>query len=795
MQAIVASHNQQRSGVSPRPIPLFSHGELYTRVTGLRDQAAMQREIGLDLHKAVEKSLITGVMGPDQNVIRDLERKISLHTNLNDVVLDGMDRRKKSDVCVAIADFASNLVNEQLKALRDRIDSELQPSILTLDLIPDTLKTHQQAIDKINTEVEADRVQRIATGGKTARAQREARALEAERVFELEGKSLDRYLKARTQLVKALQEVQMQGLSDLGGGAIDVDALVDGADDKKEKAINAKISAVDKAITQIYIVNLGVFNDNRSSMSQSTMNSKELIVPSHLEKGKAEQFGENVCAFTRNNLDKYFVIHRYVKRCVHEMGEGTFWEPPRKSNGFKGVEKHEMADYEKQTAELYSELKKKVHREIFDTLTQPKPSGFYGELDAWTEVDDGILTVWVIMMRFFPNNNAYCNKLKDFMVKTPLLVQSPNANIRYVCDSIAAPLKEAVKLGVRIPWFTTGLAFIETLTSAKPRFTPYLHPLRHNVGDPEDSAIYFQFLLARVENALNDFKTQPNIKRNELLAYDTNLSDQPSAYVDYKEGGGDEGWEVIDPNEGANASPYHAHETHAEEFTAPEEEYFDAPEYPEEFTNADEGSDSMWNDTPPYNPNCPDYHAHQITKGGKGKYGVGSKGGYKGKEKGKYKGSKGFNGYNSYGGRYPGGYRPTGRGYSPKGGVTNPTINPLEANEAGTKMCGAKGCSNHTSIAFMFCYSCHQIGREQGYLINRNGTRVAIKPKVGDDSKSPITSNPKIKRAFEAFINLYSQEQGENCDGDGAQGQFHANAATAEAEATAKKVRVALDNY
>jgi hypothetical protein len=164
-----------------------------------------------------------------------------------------MDRRKKSDACVAIADFASSLVNEQLRDLRERIDSELGASILTLDLIPDTLKTHEQAMDKICTEVESDRVQRIATGGKTARAQKEARALDAERIFEEEGKSLDKLLKARTQLVKALQKVQMEGLTDLGGGAIDVDALVDGADDKKEKAINAKISAVDKAITQIVV--------------------------------------------------------------------------------------------------------------------------------------------------------------------------------------------------------------------------------------------------------------------------------------------------------------------------------------------------------------------------------------------------------------------------------------------------------------------------------------------------------------------------------------------------------------
>ena len=38
---------------------------------------------------------------------------------------------------------------------------------------------------------------------------------------------------------------------------------------------------------------------------------------------------------------------------------------------YEGVLPHEKADYAKQSAELYGELKKKVHKDIFDTLTSP----------------------------------------------------------------------------------------------------------------------------------------------------------------------------------------------------------------------------------------------------------------------------------------------------------------------------------------------------------------------------------------------------------------------------------------
>jgi hypothetical protein len=736
-------------------VPLFSYSDLYQRAATMSDVQARQVAGSLNLAKAVQDALLASVMGSSSSAQQISQNAVTMDAGIRNHVLSHVDDPDiKKEMIESISRYVESFVNKTITEITDRIDSDIQPN--KLDNTTNNFTTLNQEMEKVLGEIESDRVNRIATGGKTARAQRELRAMDAQRVFREEGKELTPFLTARTKLVKALQLNQMAGIIDLADDKIDVDALVDGSDDKREKAISSKLVAVDKAITQIYIVNLGAFGDGKGNGINSISNSKELIVPNHLEKGKAEEFGSNLCLFTRNNLDRFFVIHRYIKRIVNEMGDGTFWKPPIKSKNYEGVLAHEKNDYIKQSAELYGELKKKVHKDIFDTLTSPKPSGFYGELNVWTEVDDGVLTVYVLMMRFFPNDNSYCNKLKTFMTNTPLLVHNTGANVRRVCDEITPPLKEIMKLGIRIPWSTSGLAFIEALTTAKPRFTPYLHPLRHDVADPEDSAHNFQFLIARVENALNDIKS-PNIPNSpELLAYESQYVEDggdDTHHVTYTEGGSDEGWEIV---------PYtlEAHET---QYSYGSEEFHDAQEYPTDCADHqwDNGAyhDASEGEIPIFQSNI-DYHAHLTTKGGKGKFGgYGNGKGKYGTQKGKPKGGKGKYGGNPYNprGQYNN-YRPYG---SPKGGVNgpirDPTRNPFEANEAsGTRICSAKDCQAISNAAFMFCYNCHQKGKEQGFLMDKSSRRIPINHSKSSGNDTP---SPKSKRAYEAFLETLSEEQ------------------------------------
>jgi hypothetical protein len=765
-------------------VALYTHTDMYQRAATLGDIQARQLASSLSLHKAVQDTLRASVMGSHSSAQQISRNAVAMNSGMREHVLSYItDPEERQKAIATIAEYAEDMCNDMIIEINDGIDNELQPT--NFKNIYNTFNSHNKEMQVVFDQIEKDRVNRIARGGSTARAQRELRAMDAQRVFSEEGTSLTPYLTSRTKLVQALQKTQLEGIAELADGSIDVMALVNGSDDKIEKAINSKLVAVDQAITQIYVVNLGVFSNNKSNGGSNSNNSKDLIIPQHMEKGKAEEFGANLCSYTRNNLDRFFVIHRYVKRIVHEMGDGTFWKPPIKSKGFDGVLPHELADYTKQSAELYNELKKRVHKEIFDTLTSPKPSGFYGEINVWTEVDDGVLSVWVMMMRFFPNNNAYCNKLKKFMTDTPLLVHNPGANIRKVCDEITPPLKEIMKLGIRIPWSSSGLAFIETLTNAKARFTPYLHPLRHDVADPEDSAHNFQFLIARIESALNDFKSPTHSQAPELLAYEANYLENGSDdthYVTYSEGGSDEGWDIAK----YESNGYEGNETQIDSNC---QEFHDAFEYPtddfSEYYDANEG------EVPIFQSNL-DYQAYQTTKGGKGKNGGKTHGGFKGKSKG----GRGSFGKNNYPSQPYGSARPYGR---PQGGgrgwhVRDPTKDPFEANEVTSRKCAAKGCSTPANAAFLFCYACHQKGKEQGYLVDKSNQKITIAAagKGGGDQ-------PHQKRAYEAFCDTLSPEQkrllkeGESPPDTG----MHAHSAIAEGEdkeSLIKRLKYAVGN-
>ena len=90
-------------------------------------------------------------------------------------------------------------------------------------------------------------------------------------------------------------------------------------------------------------------------------------------------------------------------------------------------------------------------------------------------------------------------------------------------------------------------------------------------------------MLSRIESALNDSKSKPHTQRSrELLAYE--MSFEPNPYsVQYVEGGGDEGWEVVDTSAVAD---YNAYDTNCynpdfPEAAEQETQYYDCGEVPE----------------------------------------------------------------------------------------------------------------------------------------------------------------------------------------------------------------------
>jgi len=174
-----------------------------------------------------------------------------------------------------------------------------------------------------------------------------------------------------------------------------------------------------------------------------------------------------------------------------------------------------------------------------------KPSGYYGVEDTVCgEVDDGVLAVYVLITLYRPNDSDHVSELQDFMANTPYLVLSPRANLRKVIEDIAAPLEEIVALGVKIPWKTSGQAFVDTLIKAQPVYSPYLHQYRLMATDPEDSATHFKVLMAKVKGALKAITR--NDKYQGGYARDYNAYDTTCDIPIYEVSRTDDGWTVTE---------------------------------------------------------------------------------------------------------------------------------------------------------------------------------------------------------------------------------------------------------
>ena len=558
---------------------LFSCFDFYSRFEGLSEVHTRMVGAGGTLHKAVISALRETVVGSNSDSRDTLLADVITEPSLSASVFTHIPPNSMKDAQKDLAGFVERLIDSKVAEVGCSIDEKLRTEVnVGLEQFSDVMDSESITYQKLSDQILSDKKLRIASGGMTAKGKLEGLRLAAQASFTNEGEKLQPFLVARLKVLEAIEKTQTAGIQDLGNSSVDIDTwLANDGNEEKEKRLKSKLQDIDRAIYSVYISNLGSF-DNRKENKPT-----DVLVPSHLEKGKGEELGNNSMNWTKNRLDKFFVIHRYVKRVVMDRGEGTFWEPPKKSNDFAGVPEYEKEEYIKQTKALYDDLANKAHKDVWSLLTQPEPAGFYGLQGVCGEVDDGVLALYVLLMRYYPNNNNYCQKLKTFLNNTPLLVQSPRVDVRSVCKEIGPPLKEAIKLGVRVPWDTSGLAFIETLCEAKPAFMPYLHPLKHSVPDREDSAPQFQMMLSRIESALNDSKSKPHTQRSrELLAYEMSFEANPYS-VQYVEGGGDEGWEVVDTSATAEYNAYDTSYNNPDfsETAEQEMQYYDCGEVPE----------------------------------------------------------------------------------------------------------------------------------------------------------------------------------------------------------------------
>ena len=672
-----------------------------------------------------------------------------------------------------IAELVNRLVDENVRDMTKNLnDALVVEHHMELDVMHTYITNENDKSSVIFEEVMEDRKKRIASGGDNARAKMEAKRLEAQKAFVDEGLNLKPKMEARQKYQLAIDELRKGALThDLTNPMCDLSAVEN--ESKRETLILAQLQMIDRAIKAVYGTGLGQFDQKASSVGEDKPKVSDLMVPHHIEKGKGEEFGTMIVRYTGERLSSYYIIHRYIKRIVSDRVEGSFWKPPTKSEDFVGVAKWEYEEYKRQSKLLWDQMKLKIPKEIFVSITQPEPSGYYGVEDTVCgEVDDGVLAVYVLMTLYRPNDSDHVSDLQDFMANTPYLVLSPRANLKKVIDDIAAPLEEVVALGVKIPWKTSGQAFIDTLIKAQPVYQPYLHQYRLMATDPEDSATHFKVLLAKVKGALKAITRSDKYQGG--YARDYNAYDTTCDIPVYEVCSTDDGWTV---SENPSTSKYEGYYNNGYAFD----------------TNAFyECEDQDWDyptDASDYSPESPieayhdasDHSALVIpsTAGELQAFYTQSKG--KGWSKGARKGK----------GRSKGKGKGKGNYSFPKGGKGNAPFSPNPpyiANVAEEKsaheaqkggFCAAKGCKSTTNPSFTYCYPCHQEGKEKGFIIDKDNRKVTVPKKVQNDGK----------RAFEAFLEGISEEEMQGILGH-SQTTLNANATEIEqSQSSAEKLK------
>ena len=471
------------------------------------------------------------------------------------------------------------------------------------------------------------------------------------------------------------------------------------------------------------------YRKHYSNSKEDEKKSVTYLVPKGIEKGKGAELAKTAPLWLKQNVTSFPTTFRFVDRTCKEFDseKAVFWKPPLLKDGLKEVPLIERDSYRQETKDLWDLLATgKLEAEPFSKLTQPCMRGKFGNVSVEGEVDNGVLAIWVLLMRYRKCDDAHTTHLIKTLSQSENLFRAPKANIQKSVDSLGKVLKECVTLGVKVPWVTTGREVVKVLKTQG--FTEYVHKFMNGGPDPEDSAKHFQSLLSTVERVAKDVEETEGKKggnRKSYWAHEAHLYDlnydasinshcitaSPNPHYDPENDDVTDGYSAYDTNYAplSNWSDQYDSNDH---IGGNGEEYYDC---------YDGAADNVWDENP---SDYIDFQAYESrvydhrSKGSKGS---------KGKSKGKSK--KG--GSASHGGKARKGFGKGKVGDNSKGGNSKP--------------CFAMNCNEQCGINYTFCNSCHQRLRDEGFIVKKDGKKIV-------DKYNKSTTNDKfnpLKRALE----------------------------------------------
>jgi hypothetical protein len=229
---------------------------------------------------------------------------------------------------------------------------------------------------------------------------------------------------------------------------------------------------------------------------------KELKIPEAIEKGKGVEFIQNFKSFLKNRAPQYYAIMSDLIRILAESKIGKFYKPALAKNDNVEIKSEIREAYVLQARELYDEICLKVPKPIMNNI---RVSFKYGieEKQACCEVGDGPMAVFCLLALYRPAGLAYRDSLRTKLEEGSHQFKGGN-NPAAKIKELRSIILEAIDLGVRVAWRTTGKGIVTVMSERGNNFAQILakYNLPGGIIDPEDCITELNRMFTDIEETI-----------------------------------------------------------------------------------------------------------------------------------------------------------------------------------------------------------------------------------------------------------------------------------------------------
>jgi hypothetical protein len=229
---------------------------------------------------------------------------------------------------------------------------------------------------------------------------------------------------------------------------------------------------------------------------------KELKIPEAIEKGKGVEFIQNFKAFLKNRAPQFYAIMSDLIRILAESKIGKFYKPAPAKNDNVEIKSEIREAYVLQARELYDEICLKVPKPIMNNI---RVSFKYGieERQACCEVGDGPMAVFCLLALYRPAGLAYRDSLRTKLEEGSHQFKGGN-NPAAKIKELRSVILEAIDLGVRVAWRTTGKGIVTVMSERGNNFAQILakYNLPGGIMDSEDCITELNRMFTDIEETI-----------------------------------------------------------------------------------------------------------------------------------------------------------------------------------------------------------------------------------------------------------------------------------------------------